>query len=141
MAPISSDSSYSALIPAALITGPHLSISDFRNAASSAGVELFGSAPSAFSLLATASDLIASTVAALILATISGGTLDGTKKANHDSTSKPGTVSPIGGRSGTTATRCLVVTAIPRTSPAWICGKIDGALSQVTSMRPGIRSL
>jgi hypothetical protein len=36
----------SSLILASRMTGPHLSISDFRNAASSAGVEPFGLAPS-----------------------------------------------------------------------------------------------
>ena len=35
---------------------------------------------------------MASTVAALIFATISGGVFAGTKNANHDETSKPGTV-------------------------------------------------
>ena len=37
---------FSTLIFASRITGPHLSISDFRKAASSAGVEPFGIAPS-----------------------------------------------------------------------------------------------
>ena len=45
---------FSTLILASRITGPHLSVSDFRKAANSAGVEPFGMAPSSSNLVLTA---------------------------------------------------------------------------------------
>src|SRR5205823_13486107 len=115
----------STLIFASRITGPHLSISDFRKLASSAGVEPFGVAPSSSSRVLTDGWASAALVSALILATTSCGVLAGTKKPNHDITSKPGTPdSAMVGMSGTTATRSLVVTATPRTEPAFTCDRI-----------------
>jgi hypothetical protein len=80
-------------------------------------------------------------VSALIFATTSADVLIGTKKPNHENTSKPGTVSATVGMSGMTATRSLVDTAIPRTLPLLTCETMEGMLSKMTSTRPGIRSL
>src|SRR6478752_5300356 len=127
---------FSTLILASRITGPHLSISDFRKLASSAGVEPFGVAPSSSNRDLTGGWASAALVSALIFAMTLGGVLAGTKKPNHDDTSKPGTpASAIVGRSGTTEMRSLVVTASARTLPAFTCGRIDGMLSKVTSTR------
>src|SRR6266516_4891083 len=132
----------STLILASRMTGPHLSISDFRKAASSAGVEPFGVAPSSSNRDLTGAWASAALVSALILAMTSCGVLAGTKKPNHENTSKPGKPdSAMVGRSGTTATRSLVVTASPRKLPAFTCSSTVGMLSKMTSTRPGIRSL
>src|SRR6185295_19835052 len=91
----------STLIFASRITGPHLSISDFRKAASSAGVEPFGLAPSSSKRDFTGAWTSAALVTALILAMTSCGVFAGTKKPNQENTSKPGTPdSAIVGMSG-----------------------------------------
>src|SRR6478752_4976302 len=133
---------FSTLIFASRITGPHLSVSDFRKAASCAGVEPLGLAPSSSNRDLTGGCTSAALVSALILATTSGGVLAGTKKPNQENTSKPGTPdSAMVGISGTAATRSLVVTASPRKLPPFTCDRIEGMLSKMTSTRPGIRSL
>src|SRR4030081_427867 len=123
------------------MTGPHLSVSDFRKMANSAGVEPFGIAPSSSNRDLTDGCASAALVSALIFALTSGGGLAGTKKPNHENTSKPGTDSAMVGMSGTTATRSLVVTASPRRLPALTCEMIEGILSKMTSTRPGTRAL
>src|SRR4029450_4631473 len=75
------------LMLAALMTGPHLSISSLRWVASAAGVEPIITTPSASSLVWTAGSAITATVSAWILRTISGGVLAGTKNANQDEVS------------------------------------------------------
>src|SRR5581483_10012538 len=80
----------SSLICASLITGPHLSVSDFRKEANSASVEPFGTAPSSSKRVFTGGCSSAALVSALSLAMISFGVFFGTKKPNHDTTSKPG---------------------------------------------------
>src|SRR5450631_4927216 len=105
------------------MSGPHLSISDFRKAASSAWVEPFGSAPSSSNRGLTDAWASAALVSALILATTSGGVRTGTQNANHENTSKPGRPdSAMVGISGTARTRSLVVTASPRRLPAFTAG-------------------
>src|SRR6202171_6844772 len=112
------------------MTGPHLSISDFRKAASSAGVEPFGVAPSSSNRDLIDACASAALVSALILATISCGVFAGTKNPNHENTSKPGTPdSAMVGISGTAATRSLVVTASPRKLPDRTCDTIEGMLA------------
>src|SRR6478672_3371693 len=71
---------FSTLIFASWMTGPHLSISDFRKAASSAGVEPFGVAPRSSNRCLTDGWTNAALVSALILAMTSCGVLAGTKK-------------------------------------------------------------
>src|SRR4030088_3492187 len=118
---------FSTLIFASWITGPHLSISDFRKAASSPGVEPFGVAPRSSNRGLTDGWASAALVSALILAMISGGVLAGTKNPNHDDTSKPDTPdSAIVGMSGRIAMRSLVVTASPRRVPLLTCEMIEG---------------
>src|SRR5258705_39601 len=106
------------------------------------GVEPFGVVPTSSNRDLTGGWASAALVSALIFAMTLGGVLAGTKKPNHDDTSKPGTpASAIVGRSGTTEMRSLVVTASARTLPAFTCGRIEGMLSKITSTRPGMRSL
>src|SRR5215212_5792606 len=81
---------FSTLIRASRITGPHLSISDFRKAASSPGVVPRGVAPRSSKRGLTDGCASAALVSALSLAMISGGVFAGTKKPNLE-TSKPGT--------------------------------------------------
>src|SRR5262245_49469295 len=90
------------VIPASLITGPHLSISDLRWAASSAGVDPTTTTPSCCSSrsLVTGS-ASAATVSACILAMISGEVLAGGRKGDDEDASKPETATcAIGGRAG-----------------------------------------
>src|ERR1700752_1568414 len=96
------------------MTGPHLVISDCRKAESSAGVEPFGTAPRSSKRDFTWGYASAALVSALSFAITSGDVFVGTKKANHELTSKPGTVSPIVGMSGMIGMRSRVVTASPR---------------------------
>src|SRR5215470_8734752 len=96
------------------MTGPHLAISDCRKEAISAGVEPFGTAPRSSKRDFTVGKTNAALVSALSFAITSGGVFAGTKKANQEETSKPGTVSPIAGVSGMIGTRSRVVTASPR---------------------------
>src|SRR6266545_3051557 len=64
------------------------------------------------------------------------------KNAYHEETSKPGTpASAIGGRCGTAGIRLAVVTARPRSLPPWISGSTAPILLNITSTRPGKRSL
>src|ERR1700736_4420830 len=133
---------FSTLILASRMTGRHLSISDLRKAARSARVEPFGLAPSSSNRDFTDAWTSAALVSTLILAMTSFDVFAGTKKPNHENTSKPGTPdSAMVGISGTTATRSLVVTASARSEPAFACGRIEGMLSKMTSTRPGMRSL
>src|SRR6185369_1338777 len=139
---LDSSAQFSTLILASRITGPHLSISDFRKAASSPGVVPRGVAPRSSKRDLTLGCARAALVSALSLAMISGGVFTGTKKPNQLETSKPGTPdSAIVGISGTTATRSLVVTASARTAPDLTWPMTDGMLSKETSTRPGSRSL
>src|ERR1043166_5327208 len=129
------------LIPASLMTGPHLSISDLMWRASSSGVEPTRAAPSGSSRSFTGGWASAATMSACILAMIGAGVLAGKKKANHDETSKPGTpASAMVGRSGPAGTRFLVVTANPRALPARTCGSAGVTLSKIRSRRPAITS-
>src|SRR5262249_23099527 len=130
------------VMPASLMTGPHLSISVFRNVASSAGVELTTTTPSCSSRALVVGSFSAATVSAWIFAMTSGEVLAGAKNAYQEDTSKPGTPdSASGGRSGIAGVRLAVVTASPRSLPAWISGSTAPILLNITSTRPGIRSL
>src|SRR5262249_50075602 len=103
------------VMPASLITGPHLSISRLRKAASSVGEEPATTTPSCCSLAFVAGSFPAVTVSACILAMISDGVRAGANNAYQEETSKPGTpTSAIGGMSGAAGVRCAVVTARPR---------------------------
>src|ERR1700686_3463664 len=121
---------FSTLILASRMTGPHLSISDLRKAASSAGVEPFGLAPSSSNRDFTDAWTSAALVSTLILAMTSFDVFAGTKKPNHENTSKPGTPdSAMVGISGAAATRSLVVTASPRKLPDRTCDTIESMLA------------
>src|SRR5437016_4125139 len=105
-------------MPAALIIGPHLSISDASSAPSPSGVELSTTTPSGSNRALTAGSDNAVTVAAFSLAMISGGVLAGTNSAYQDDTSNPGTPdSAMVGSSGAVGKRFGVVTASPRSCP------------------------
>src|SRR5476651_2277863 len=123
------------------MTGPNLSISDLRCAAICSGVEPTMVEPSCsnFSLVGPCAS--AATASRLILLTMLVGVLAGTNSENHDDTSKPGTVSAIGGNSGATATLLAVVTAKPRSELLRMCGSEEVMLSNITSSRPGSTSL
>src|ERR1700676_4427401 len=132
---------FSTLFLASRRPWPHFSISDLRKAESWAGVEPFGLAPSSSNRDFTDAWTSAALVSTLILAMTSFDVFAGTKKPNHENTSKPGTPdSAMVGISGTTATRSLVVTASPRRLPPFTCGRIEGMLSKMTSTRQGIGS-
>src|SRR6516164_11347180 len=106
------------LMPASLISGPQLSISDLRNCPSSAGVEPITNKPSCSRRPLIVGSASAAAVSAYIFCTIAGGVLAGTKKAYHPETSKP--VSPASasvGNSGAAGVRLLVVTASARNWP------------------------
>src|SRR5215468_4842310 len=124
-------------MPASLISGPHLSISALRMAASSSGVEPRTTTPRASSFCLVAGSVSAATVSACILRMISGGVFAGTKKAYQDETSKPGTpTSAIGGSSGAAGVRLAVVTARPRNLPPWISGS-PAAIGHVQHLDAG----
>src|SRR5262245_43328289 len=98
------------LMPAALMIGPHLSISNRSRAPSSSCVELCTTTPSGSNLARTAGSDNAVTVAALTLVMMSGGVFAGMNNEYHDETSKPGTPdSAIVGMSGAVGKRCAVV--------------------------------
>src|SRR5262245_28687629 len=105
-------------MPASLMTGPHLSISDLRKAPSSAGVEPTTVTPSPSSRDLITGSLRAATVSECIWRMIDGEVFAGAKNAYQDDTSKPGTPdSAIVGTSGIAVARLAVVTASPRSLP------------------------
>src|SRR5262249_59126296 len=96
----------STLIFASRMTGPHLSISDLRKAASSCGVEPTSVAPNCSSRSFIIGWPSAATTSSLIFLMLVVGVLAGTKKANHVETSKPATpASAMFASSGAAATR------------------------------------
>src|SRR5262245_9831873 len=130
------------LMPASLMTGPHLSISARRNVASSAGVEPTTTTPSCSSRSLVRGSVSAATISACIFRTTTGAVLAGANNAYQEETSKPGTpASAIGGRSGAAGVRLAVVTASPRSLPPRISGSTAPILLNITSTRPGSRSL
>ena len=128
------------LIPAALITGPHISVSDLSCAASSAGVEPMAMTPTCSSLLLIAGSRRIAIVSACSFLTISAGVLTGTRNAYHDETSKPGTKSATVGNSGAVGKRLAVVTASPRNCPDLACCSTPAMVLNMTSTRPGMTS-
>src|SRR5262249_8782576 len=129
------------LMPASLITGPHLSISDLKNCPSSVGVEPITNKPSCSSRALIVGSASAPAVSAYIFRTIAGGVLTGTKKAYHPETSKP--VSPVSasvGKSGAADVRLAVVTASARNWPCCISDSSGAILLKKTSTRPGMTS-
>src|SRR5258708_15873363 len=74
------------VMPASLMTGPHLSISVFRNAASSAELEPATTTPICSSFAFVAGSVTAANVSACTLRTISGGGFAGANRAYHDDT-------------------------------------------------------
>ena len=76
------------------------------------------------------------------LADDAGGVLAGTKNANHEDTLKPGIPdSAMVGRSGAVRNLSAVVTASPRTCPPRMRGNAVPMVLNMTSTRPGMRSL
>src|SRR5215203_3325371 len=131
-----------AVMPASLITGPHLSISRLRKVVNSAGDEATTTTPSCSSRCLVTGSVIAATVSAWSFAMISGGVLAGTKIAYQEDTSNPGTPnSASGAKSGAAGVRFAVVTPRPRSLSAWISGSTAPILLNMTSTRPGSRSL
>src|SRR5262249_2899120 len=130
------------LMLAALITGAHRSISALRCVPSCSGVEPTTTTPSASSLALICGSASAATVSACILWIISGGVLAGTKKANHDEVSYPGTpASAMVGTSGAPATRAAVVTPSARNCPDRTSGRPEAMTANVQSTRPAITSV
>src|SRR5688572_31442209 len=130
------------LMPAALITGPHVSISDFNNAPSASGVELSTTTPSKSNLARTSGSDSAVTVARLTLAMMSGGVLAGMNSAYHDDTSNPGTPdSAMVGSSGAVGNRRAVVTASPRSWPLRTVCSSEPVVLKMASTRPAMVSV
>src|ERR1700704_6866198 len=107
---------YSLLMLAALIMGPHSSVSARRRAPRSAGPEHTMVTPSRSNLALIAGSPSTPTVSALILCTMSGDVFAGPSNAYHPDTSKPGRPdSAKVGNSGAVEGRSIEVTASPRT--------------------------
>src|SRR6185503_4775730 len=106
---------HSALIPAALMIGHHLSISAFWNAPSASGVSCSRgkmSWLSSINRLRTVGSSRARTAASLSLATMSFGVPLGAQNACQNEKWNPGNpASSVVGISGAVASRCLAVTA------------------------------
>jgi hypothetical protein len=104
---------YSALILAALMIGPHSSLSVRMRAANSPGAELLTSTPSGsnFDLIAGSASTVAAS--ACIFLKMSGGVFVGASSPCQPDTSKPGTPSAIVGNSGAVSARSAKVTARP----------------------------
>src|SRR5262245_52883492 len=129
-------------MPAALIIGPHLSISDRSSAPSPSDVELSTTTPSGSNLALTAGSDNAVAVAAFSLAMILGGVLAGTNSAYQDDTSKPGVPdSAMGGSSGAVAKRFGLVTASPRSCPERTVCSREPLVLIVESTRPAMVSV
>src|SRR6185295_3633291 len=88
--PITRHAVYWALIPAVLITLPHLAISRFTNAPNSSGVVGTAMAPWASSAAFASGRLRVSTTSRLILVMMAFGVLAGAKRPNQTLESRPG---------------------------------------------------
>src|SRR5262249_56697059 len=124
------------------MTGPHLSSSDLRSAVNSTGVELAAIVPMSANRCLVGGCAIAATASMYTFPTISAGVLGGKKSAYQEDTSNPGTPdSAILGMSGRNGDRMAEVTASARIAPLSIKARADGVVANITSTRPGIRSL
>src|SRR4051794_16097571 len=95
------------VMPASLMTGAHLSISAFRNVASSAGVDPTTTTPSCSSRSLVTASVRAAAVSACIFRMISGGVFAGAKSAYQDDTSKRGDAG-LGERRQVRGCRCAL---------------------------------
>src|SRR5262245_24574293 len=132
--------SHSGLIPASLMIGPHISVSDASRAASSAGVDAVTGAPMASYLSLTEGCSSAATASARILVAISFGVFACTNNPHQGDTSNPGIDSAIAGISGAAGERFGEVTAMPRMVLFWCWDMTPGRLLNIASTRPGMRS-
>src|SRR5262245_24470482 len=132
--------SHSGLIPASLMIGPHISVSDASRAASSAGVDTVTGAPMASYLSLTEGCSSAATASARILVAISFGVFACTNNPHQGDTSNPGIDSAIAGISGAAGERFGEVTAMPRMVLFWCWDMTPGRLLNIASTRPGMRS-
>src|ERR1044072_1875619 len=100
-----------ALMPANFTTLPHFSISSAISLANSAGDPTSGVAPISESRALIPGSASAALNSLLSLSTTSMGVFMGAPIPNQLVTSKPGTKSPTGGRTGSASSRVAVVTA------------------------------
>src|SRR5262249_9291318 len=117
---------HSPLIPASLMIGPHIAVSDASRAASSAGVETTTGAPIASYLSLTNGCCSAATVSVTSLLTISLGVLAWTYSPHQGETSKPGMDSAMAGMSGAAGERFGDVTGMPPKVLVWGGGRAPG---------------
>src|SRR5215475_9288597 len=122
--------------------GPHFAVSDLRRAASSIGVEVVTVMAISSSLCLTVGCANAETVSSRTFLTISAGALAGTYSPNPSDTSNPATPdSATVGIFGADGERTADVAASPRSKPLGTWGSADGIVANITSTRPGMRSL
>src|SRR5262249_14639964 len=116
----SSDPHQSGLMPANLITLPHLSVSSDMNFPKLADVIGIGSAPKAKSRALIIGSARVALIPLLSLSTIATGVSLGAPSPYQPIASYPGTNSPTVGMFGRASERVAPVTARARRVPAWI---------------------
>ena len=129
-------------MPASLMIGPHFAMSALTASASAPGAEATTTTPMASSFCLVAGSASAATVSALSLLTISGGVLAGTNNPiprGHVEAGHPGfrdgrqfrrDGDPLERGHGKSAHL-----------PALTCGRLEARRLNITSTRPGMRSL
>src|SRR5690606_11375108 len=118
----------------------HFSYSARVKRPKSSGEPPTGLAPSASSCSCRSGSAVFTPL--LMVAITSAGVFFGAKKPNHDPASKPAKPdSATVGSSGSEGERALVLTASARNLPERICPMTDGAVANMKSSRPAIKSL
>src|SRR6516162_3853642 len=126
----------SGVMPANLITLPHLSVSSDMNFPKAADVIGLGSAPKANSRASIIESARTALISLLSLSMIAAGVSLGAPSPYQPIASYPGTNSPTVGMFGRASERVALVTARARRVPAWMYPVDDGIGANATCTCP-----